>query len=136
MTAGRVVRAAASPAGGAALGGLAGYQRGGVLGAFEGAAEGAGAAYGIGRAVKFLTFLSKFKNTADAIKAVEAVTPSAKVAGQAATRLPAEKIAEQVKNWREVQKFSDGQIISSLRDVYRIPPSAAKEVVRLVFGAK
>ena len=134
--AGRVMRMAASPAGGAVLGGVAGYQRGGVPGAVEGAAEGAGIALGLGRAVKFLTFLSKFKDTAKAIKAVEAVTPTAKTAGQATVRLPAERIAEQVQKWREVQKFSDGQIISSLKDVYGLPPPAAKEVVRLMFGAK
>lgn len=70
-----------------------------------------------GRAGKVLQFLSKFKRGA--------------AAGSEATKATqATKIIEDLRRWKEVNKFSDGQIISALREQHGVASSVAKQMLK------
>lgn len=168
---------AATPGGGAVIGGLEGASDG-PMGALEGAAKGAAGGYIAGVPGKVLQFLTRFKKAEQAAriaaaqakglenadktvrsvglnpKAIKAamerrlsttgtipasVPPPRAMGPVAPTTTPAagpsaQEIADKVMHWRDVNKFSNGQIVDALGNVYGIKPSIAKQMVKVLSG--
>lgn len=116
-------------------GAMQGYEAGGVPGAVIGAGLGALMGGGKGQIMRDVTTLRGAATAPAATAAAEsaavatAAAPKA-VASEAA--VTADEIAAQIVKWKTEQGFSGAQIISSLRNVYGIPPKDANKMVQLV----
>lgn len=116
-------------------GAMQGYEAGGIPGAVVGAGLGALMGGGKGQIMRDVTTLRGAAGAPAATAAAEsaAVTTTAApkaVASEAAAT--ADEIAAQIIKWKTEQGFSGAQIISSLRNVYGIPPKDANKMVQMV----
>lgn len=112
-------------------GAMQGYEAGGVPGAVIGA--GLGALMGGGKS-QILRDVSKVRSaTAPAAATAEAAGVAAAAPGAApSVATTADEIAAQIVRWKTEQGFSGAQIISSLRNVYGIPPKDGNKMLQMV----
>ncbi len=139
---GAVLKFAMTPVGSAAIGAAEGARRG-PMEAITGAATGAG--YGLaGRGLNVLRLMARFKG-AQGVAAKEALA-AAQTAKAATAGVPAavgskaggavasegQDMAANITRWRNEHKFSNGQIVNALRQVYGIARPQAKEILKLL----
>lgn len=158
---GAIPAALAVRGGGAVIGGAEGYERGGVPGAVVGGVTGAlkpgvtgtvgGAMQGyeaggvpgavIGAGLGALMGGGKSQILRDVSKVRSATAPAATVATAEAAGVAAaapsaattaDEIAAQIVRWKTEQGFSGAQIVSSLRNVYGIPPKDGNKMLQMV----
>lgn len=114
-------------------GAMQGYEAGGVPGAVIGAGLGALMGGGKGQIMRDVTTL---RGATAAPAAAEAATVAAATAAPKAVAseaaVTADEIAAQIVRWKTEQGFSGAQIVSSLRNVYGIPPKDGNKMLQMV----